>query len=414
MKREEYEEAKRKNADWDKEVAADIKSWTKLYIFDSILAKREYSKIIETITKRIDIFVSLIDEKDIAQKYRNELTDYAQGVYEWTYERFGGISPLLLALSLGEKETRTKAQISYVERNSQFFAKLEGITDFRRVAPQNVVRDHLLERDVEDYAYAQATSANTYFRDVHKSVKKAMADFEALEIKPKYYANVNPRNIAEMLVRFNEYKRQKQELIEKGVRIVVVPGHSNCSKRCQPYQSRVYSLDGTSGTIDGRRFIPIEEVSDNVTYTSRNTGRTYYCGLFAYNCRHKMVEYKQGMNIERIPADVIERRRELEMEQRKMERTIRGLREKAELYRIIHKHSKDEQMRKIAYNAELKARALKAKYIEFSQENNIAYIPTRLQIMAGENRYVRTVGKKDAFAKEALKMKLEQEKKNEA
>ena len=127
-----------------------------------------------------------------------------------------------------------------------------------------------------------------------------------------------------------------------------------------------------------------------------------------------MTPYKQGMNIEQIPDDVIERRRNLEMKQREMERTIRGLREKAELYRIIHKHSKDEQMRKIAFNAEKKARALKAKYIEFSQENNISYIPTRLQILAGENRYVRTVGKKDAFAKEALKMKLEQEKENEA
>ena len=147
-----------------------------------------------------------------------------------------------------------------------------------------------------------------------------------------------------------------------------------------------------------------------MTYTSKNTGRTYPCGLFAYNCRHFMRPYQQGMNIEQIPDDVIERRRNIEMEQRKMERNIRGLREKAELYRILYKHSKDEEMRKIAYNAELKARALKAKYIKFSEDNHITYIPTRLQILAGENRYVRTIGKKDAFAKQALEMKEEVEK----
>ena len=414
MKREEYEEAKRKNADWDKEVAADIKSWVKLFIFDSVLGKREYKVIFDAIAKRIESFVSLIDEKEIADKYRSELTEYAQEVYRWADERFGGISPLLLALSLGDMKTRTKAQIKYVEDHKGFIAKIEGPLDFRTVAPENVTRGHLLERNVQDYAYTQGTAAQTYFGDMQKAVKQAMADFEALEVKPKYYANVNPRNIAEMSVRFNEYKRQKRELINQGVELVLVPSHANCSKRCQPFQGRVYSLNGTSGFIDGRHYIPIEEVSDNMTYTSKNTGRTYPCGLFSYNCRHFMTPYQKGMNIERIPDDVIERRRELEMEQRKMERNIRSMREKAELYRILYKHSKDEQMRKIARGAELKARNLKAKYIAFSQENHIAYIPTRLQILAGENRYVRTVGKKDAFAKEALKMKLEQQKQNEA
>ncbi len=414
MKREEYEEAKRKNADWDKEVSADIKSWVKLFVFDSILAKREYKVIFDAIAKRIESFVSLIDEKEIADKYRAELTEYAQEVYRWADERFGGISPLLLALSLGDKKTRTKAQIKYVEDHKGFIAKIEGPLDFRTVSPENVTRGHLLERNVQDYAYTQGTAAQTYFGDMQKAVKQAMAEFEALEVKPKYYANVNPRNIAEMSVRYNEYKRQKQELIAQGVELVLVSAHANCSKRCQPFQGRVYSLNGTSGSIDGRHYIPIEEVSDKMTYTSKNTGRTYPCGLFSYNCRHFMTPYQKGMNIERIPDDVIERRRNLELEQRKMERNIRGLREKAELYRILYKHSKDEQMRKIARGAELKAINLKAKYIEFSKQNHISYIPTRLQILAGENRYVRTVGKKDAFAKEALKMKLEQQKQNEA
>ncbi len=414
MLREEYEEAKRKNADWDKEVAADIKSWIKLFVFDSVLARRQYKTVIEAITKRIENFVSLIDEKEIADKYRSDLTEYGQEVYKWTYEKFGDMSPLLMALSLGDKKTRTKAQIKYVEDHKGYIAKIEGAADFRTVAPKNFTRGHLLERKVEDYAYSQGTSAQGYFGDIHKAVKQAMADFEALDIKPKYYANVNPRNIAEMSVRYNEYKRQKQELIAQGVELVLVSAHANCSKRCQPFQGRVYSLNGTSGSIDGRHYIPIEEVSDKMTYTSKNTGRTYPCGLFAYNCRHFMTPYKRGMNIEQIPDDVIERRRKIEIEQRKMERNIRGLREKAELYRILYKHSKDEEMRKIAHRAEIKARNLKAKYIEFSQRNHISYIPTRLQILAGENRYVRTVGKKDAFAKQALDMKKEQQLQNGA
>ena len=410
MKREEYEEAKQKNADWDKEVSADLKSWIKLYIFDSILGKKSYQSIIETISKRIEAFVSVIDEKPIADKYRQELTEYAEGVYEWTYAKFGGMTPLLLALSLGEKKSRTVAQVKYVEDRKQFFVNFEGV---------DAVKAHQLggtpsfDEHIPDWAYSQGTAGQGYFRDIHNAVKQAMAEFEALDVKPKYYANVNPRNIAEMSVRWNEYKRQKQELIMQGVELVLVSAHSNCSKRCQPFQGRVYSLNHTSGSIDGRSYIPIEDVSDNMTYTSKNTGRTYPCGLFAYNCRHFMRPYEQGMNIEQIPDDVIERRRKLEIEQRKMERDIRGYREKAELYRILYKHSKDEQMRKIAQKAEERARGLKAKYIEFSRSNHISYIPTRLQILAGENRYVRTIGKKDAFAKEALKLK-EQQLANEA
>lgn len=407
MKREEYEEAKQKNADWDKEVSADLKSWIKLFIFDSVLGKKAYRTIIETILKRIESFVSVIDENDIAQKYREELTEYAEGVYEWTYAKFGGMTPLLLALSLGEKKKRTVAQVKYVEDRKQFFVNFEGVDSVKahQIGGTPSFDDH-----IPDWAYSQGTAGQGYFRDIHKAVKQAMADFEALDVKPKYYANVNPRNIAEMSVRWNEYKRQKKELIMQGVELVLVSAHANCSKRCQPFQGRVYSLNHTSGFIDGRHYIPIEDVSDNMTYTSKNTGRTYPCGLFAYNCRHFMRPYKQGMNIEQIPDDVIERRRNIEMEQRKMERNIRGLREKAELYRILYKHSKDEEMRKIAYNAELKARALKAKYIKFSEDNHITYIPTRLQILAGENRYVRTIGKKDAFAKQALEMKEEVEK----
>jgi hypothetical protein len=82
MRREEYEEAKQKNPDWDKVISADIKSWSKLYIFDSILTKREYKAIIEKIDERIESFVSLIDEKEIADKYRADLHDYAEQAYQ--------------------------------------------------------------------------------------------------------------------------------------------------------------------------------------------------------------------------------------------------------------------------------------------------------------------------------------------
>ena len=393
MKREDYEEAKQKNPDWDKVVSADIKSWSKLYIFDSILVNREYKNIIDTIDKRIESFVSLIDEKEIADKYRNDLHEYAAKTYQWAWDHFGMFTPSLLALSLGERKARTKAQIKVVEDRAQFVVKFENLTDTR--TPQKIT----------GHSYTQGTPGQMFYEDIHKEVKKALDDYVALEPKPQYFANINPRNLAEMLVRFNIYQNKKKEFIDKGVKLVLVPSHANCSKRCQPWQGRVYSLDGSTGTVDGRRYIPIEDASDNVTYTSKNTGKTYYCGLFSYNCRHDLVEYKNGMNIERIPASVIEERRKVEMKQREMERNIRLVKERAAMYRVLHHRSKDEYVRKLAYQAEIKARQMKAEYIAYSKQNKIAYYPTRLRVVEGENIYIRTKGKNDAFAQRAQELK---------
>ena len=399
MKREDYEEAKRKNADWDKEASQDIKTWSKLFVFDSILAKREYTKIMAQITKRIESFVSLIDEKEIADSYRAELTEYAEGVYKWTYERFGKFTANMLATYLTPKDRLTKAQIQMVEKDAQTIVlTITGGDTLPFMVP----------KQGSSLGYTQGTAAYTYFEEVHKATKKALD--ELLELNPnKYKKNINLRNIAEMTVRFEAYKKKRQSLVDAGVRFVLVRSHANCSKRCEPYQGRVYSLDGTSGTFDGRSFIPIEEAADNVTYTSKYTGKTYQAGLFAYNCRHDIVEYKAGMNIEKIPKGVIEETRNVEAQQRKMEREYRSLREKSELFYELYHRSNNKEVQRIAYETRKKAAKLRRQYEAFSERNDMPTIPSRLRIMAGENRYIRTVGKNDAFVKEVKKMKDEAE-----
>lgn len=399
MRREDYEEAKNKNPDWDKVAARDLKTWTKLFIFDSVLTRKEYKSVIEKVQKRIENFVELIDTEEIKKKYRAELFEYAEEIYKWTQEHFGQFTPYLLSLAI-TNASLSKQEIRVLETRGAAMVDLTMATASN--APEGIVLPMQ-----KASGYSSAASAGMFYKDLQQLLKSEVQNFLNLEVKPKYYANVNPRSMAEMIVRFNKYKAQREELTQKGVELVYVPPHTNCSKRCQPWQGRIYSLNGKRGTVDGKKYVPIEEAADNQTYTSPRTGRTYFNGLFSYNCRHELQEYQNGMVIEKIPDSVIERRREIEAQQRKMERDYRALREKEELYRIIGNRSNNKGVLKIATETRKKAAALRREYEDFSRKNKITFFPNRLQIMAGENRYVRTIGKNDGIAKEALKMKNE-------
>lgn len=399
MRREDYEEAKNKNPDWDKVAARDLKTWTKLFIFDSVLTRKEYKSVIEKVQKRIENFVELIDTEEIKKKYRAELFEYAEEIYKWTQEHFGQFTPYLLSLAI-TNAALSKQEIRVLETRGA------AMVDLTRATASNAPEGIVLPMQKAS-GYSSATSAGMFYKDLQQLLKSEVQNFLNLEVKPKYYANVNPRSMAEMIVRFNKYKAQREELTQKGVELVYVPPHTNCSKRCQPWQGRIYSLTGKSGTVDGKKYVPIEEAADNQTYTSPRTGRTYFNGLFSYNCRHELQEYQNGMVIEKIPDSVIERRREIEAQQRKMERDYRALREKEELYRIIGNRSNNKGVLKIATETRKKAAALRREYEDFSRKNKITFFPNRLQIMEGENRYVRTIGKNDGIAQAALKMKNE-------
>lgn len=94
------------------------------------------------------------------------------------------------------------------------------------------------------------------------------------------------RNLAEMETRYKSHEDEINGFREKGVNLVVISTHADCSDRCFPYQGRVYSLDGTRGkTEDGREYVPLEEATQNPRdlYTTK-AGRTYQNGLFGFNC----------------------------------------------------------------------------------------------------------------------------------
>lgn len=183
------------------------------------------------------------------------------------------------------------------------------------------------------------------------------------------------RNRAEMEVRYHGHLEQIEELRAGGNKLVICSTHADCSKRCRPYQGRVYSLDGTSGvTDDGRKYVPLEQATQNPDdrYTTK-AGKTYQNGLFGFNCRHYLVPYKSGYRFPKPNAAEERKEYNITQTQRRIEAEVRKWRTAA----VENKNLDREKY----LDARRKAIAANKAYIAYSKEHNRAYYPSRTKLI---------------------------------
>ena len=226
-----------------------------------------------------------------------------------------------------------------------------------------------------DNAFNVGVPSQTYMRDyVNKKVKPIideLAKQTALDTDDVTGRN-SLRNRAEMEVRYAKHLEDIADLKARGVRLVIASVHADCSKRCSPWQGKVYSLDGSYGrTDDGRSFQPLEIATD-VYYTTK-VGKVYKNGLLGFNCRHYLVPYEKGYRFPKPNAKEERKQREITERQRELERTVRAWEARA-----IEAKGVDGKGYKEALE---KAKVWRSKYIAFSRENGRAYYPSRLQII---------------------------------
>lgn len=198
-----------------------------------------------------------------------------------------------------------------------------------------------------------------------------LADSEA-----KYDRNVSLRNLAEIETRRREIDDMIADFQRRGVRLVWASSHADASERCTPWQGRLYSLDGTSGVINGIPFIPLQ-TAVNVRDKYGNIN-----GLFGYNCRHHLTEYREN---ERAPYEYtvseMRRERKIDARQRAMERTIRKWKTRG-----FCAENKD-----FARAAFLRARQWEQEYEKYSRENGRAFFQNRTRVMRNEIAYYKAI-----------------------
>lgn len=250
-----------------------------------------------------------------------------------------------------------------------FLATREGRTDTNIYPISRVYRDPIVDK-ARNLGIPLREYHETYYRTRIKPVLDRMEKQYALD--PDDVSGRNSlRNRAEMETRYKWHQDEIKELKTSGHRLVIASTHADCSERCRPWQGKVYSLDGSTGTTaDGRKYIPLENATD-IYYTTK-AGKTYKNGLLGFNCRHYLVPYKKGFSFGRYTEKTEAKEYQITKEQRAMERKIRQEKVAAMMARGI-----DNQR----YHA-LKAKAAHStqEYTDFCRENDRPVYLSRVRI----------------------------------
>lgn len=245
-----------------------------------------------------------------------------------------------------------------------------------RTEARRIVREipSIPPASAHNYGTALNMYHKEYIEDKIAPVMDRLAKEQALDPDAVEYLGERQslRARAEREVRYERHAESYREMKERGVKLVIISSHANCSERCMPYQGRVFSLDGSSGTTeDGRAYEPLEKATD-VFYVTR-AGAVWKNGLFGFNCRHKMVEFKPGLRFPKTSVTEERKQYKIDMRQRELERRIVRYKVRAEMARGTdaeeYKHCRD------------KARYWDKYYISFSKQMGRAYYQSRTKTL---------------------------------
>lgn len=226
-----------------------------------------------------------------------------------------------------------------------------------------------IEEDYTEYIYPDRIDVD----DVRKKVKAKIRELSETETESGDGHNL--RNRAEMYVRHEAQQDSIEQMRQDGVKLVWASTHVDCSRRCAPWQGKLYSLDGTYGEINGKKYQPLENATD-IWYTTK-AGKRWKNGLLGFNCRHRLVPYNEHQAPPKaFTAQEMKVRRALNERQRTLEREIR--KQRALAWELIHQ-DRAEAQRIFAV-----AKRNEEKYREFCRRNNLVALPYRTQVMREE------------------------------
>lgn len=300
-----------------------------------------------------------------------------------------------LLLELQNEDTKEKIAESMKNYVRELYARFTTLYDSIRAMSailknqglvKTVKRSGLprggIDLSIDPIAYNMETAARIDFQRYQQKVREELDRILVAEPRPDYGdRNINMRLIAELNVRYEKQLDMIKGLSEQGEDLVWIEPHANASVRCEPWQGKLYSISGRLGkTAEGISFQPLSNATD-VRVTTKS-GKTYKNGcVTGFGCRHKLIPYRPGNKPVMIPADVVEKKRRAEEQQRSLERRIRYEKERALVLREIDPAQAKE--------ARKRARNLSRVYQGFTKANGLPNVVTRTRVTPGERIYER-------------------------
>lgn len=335
-----------------------VKDWAFRYISDNEL-KKSVKEIIVNALKNIDI-------PSLKQAAYYSLIQF-YNTQRRTAETIRFSSRLLLFLALTKLWESKYLPDSEKSQYTQFFT----VSEAKDIITKTPYINESDKYEIKNYGNALNTYHECYIRDYVKPTLDKMAKDEALDPNSEEYLQRRStlRNRAEREVRYQGHISEIDEFRKSGTRLVICSSHANCSERCRPWQGRVYSLDGTSGTTpDGRKYVPLEEATNILTPNGK-----WYNGLLGFNCRHYLVAYKDGYRFPKTSERTEKIEYKIDQKQRYMERQVRKWRIEAEITRGVDAEKHKKAVSKVKY--------WNGAYIRFSKTHNRTYYTSRLKVL---------------------------------
>lgn len=353
--RDYIKQAKDEGLDWQTSLIDDLQTQLKILIVTAILGGWAWPLVNAAVGKLIKE-ADDIEIPELRERTKSSLLNFATVEYRRLATATRGVNLKLVdkVSDYVEKPTQRTAE-SLVTAMSQSGMSVDGMT--AGIEPSG--QWWTIEQPLGEFS-----------KDYMKKVRSAFGDLAKSDAKDSYSDRVSLRNISEMTVRWERKQAEQARLEAEGKDLVWISAHANCSKRCEPYQGKLYSMSGRSGEIDGYSFIPLKDVTD-IEYTSEKTKKSYPNGIIkGYNCRHYLIPYNKGNKPIEVPADIVAQQREINNTQRAMERQVRDLRELAVTTPV---KSDSTRARKAAVKAY-------KEYKDFCREHKVAYYPSRVQV----------------------------------
>lgn len=341
------EDAKNAKLDWQTLLIQDTETDIKAIIRNAVLLGFAWSVVDLQIKKRVQKTYDELEINELKERARVSLLAFATIIYRQLTAKTARINLKVLPDVVKYQETKQAS-----------------------TALKSVVQREVPELTMPSAEYRPlAVPLDKWTGEYMKQVNGAFTELVNSTAKDEYSARVSLRNISEMTVRYEAKQEEIRQLIDGGEDLVWISVHANCSERCEPFQGKLYSMSGRSGRIDGIEYRPLSVATD-VYYTTKS-GKTYKNGCISgYNCRHKLIPYREGNKPIEVSAKVVERERKINDTQRRMETAIRHERENALL-------AVDPKLRA---QARKKAAEMNKAYQKYCKDNNVVYYPQRLKI----------------------------------